>query len=507
MKYIIAFDVGTTNTKAVLTNMSGKIFYSCSESVAVHSPYPSYAEQKPDDWWRSVTSCSNTIMEKSGIQAGDVEGITFSSQAMSVTLVDDRGDAILPYSMIWRDNRANEEAAMLRKKVGGDKFSEKLLGVRLTGNYLISKYHWLIRNQPEAINRAKAILDQGAYLCLRATNELVCDWTHATSTGMLDLKKKTWNDLAFKLFNLSNIRNKFMRPVSPIDKVGRLSPEAARQTSLLEGTPVFAGVLDAMTAITGAGAASIGDGAITLGTSGNLGILVDKKIRGRMGLVTVQSADPNKLVCIGTSNAVCSCMNWAAQNLYSETDGVYRQIERDIQEASAGANGLMFAPWMSGERAPYQNDSLRGCFLNLNVNHKREHLIRAVAEGIAYNFNVMVETAKKQCGFTNPSIRVVGGGARLLSWMQLFADVMNRRIEVVPDPEMSGAVGAALLAAVGLGEYPSVEDAAKVIKAEKCLEPDQENHMFYKKRFEDFKTIYPSIVRLYEKWNNRNAED
>ena len=490
--------------------MCGNIINSCSESMNVYSPHPNYAEQKPDDWWNAVTACSRALLEKTGIQSGQVAGIVFCSLAMSVTLVDDKGDLLLPYSMIWSDNRASEDATAIRKRVGGDWLSEKILGVRVTGHYLVAKYRWLMRNLPDLLKRTGAILELTAYLCLRATGERVCEWTCAASSGLFDLTKKTWSDVAFKVLGMDSIRSKFMRLVSPTDQVGKLTGDAAQQMGLLEGTPVFGGALDAMAATTGVGAASLGDGMLMLGTSGCFGVLTDKKIRGHMGMVTTQSCDPGKLEYIGTSNAVGACMGWAAQNLFGNMGGgdeAFRQIDLDIEKTNTGADGLMFAPWMMmSERAPYQNDYLRSGFLNLNVNHNREHLIRAVAEGVAFNFAVMAEAAEKKCGFNAPFIRTMGGGARSLPWMQIFANVMNKRIEVVSNPGMAGAVGASLLAATGLGEYPSVEEAAKKIKVEHCLEPVREKYEFYKERVENFKMIYPATIKLYQKWNSQAAE-
>ena len=506
MKYLLAFDMGTTNVKGVLIDMRGTVINSWSEGMTVHSPYPNYHEQKPDDWWQAVITCSRKIAEKAGIEPGMVAGIAFTTMAMSVTMIDNNGDTLQPYSMIWRDNRASEEAAMLRRRIGGDKLSEWMLGIRVTGNYLVAKYHWFINNQPDLLKRAAAILDQCAFLCLRATGERISEWTHAASSGLFDLQTKVWSDTAFRMLGLTSIKDKFMRLVSPIEQVGKLTAEAARQMGLLEGTPVFGGALDAMTAIVGAGAPFVGDGTLIFGTSGDFAVLTNKKIRGHMGLVTTQSGDPEKLCYIGTSNSVGACMGWAAKNLYGGVSKeAFAQISEDIKKTNAGADGLIFAPWMTGERAPYHNDDIRGLFINLTVNHSREHLVRAIAEGVAFNYAVMAEAAEKQCGYKSPTIRAVGGIAKSLPWMQIFADVLNKRIETVRDPEMAGAVGAALLTAVGLGEYPTVEKAAGVIKAVQYFEPDREKHEYYKERFEKFKMIFPATVQLFHKLNSAGS--
>ncbi len=490
MNYLMTFDIGTTNAKAVLTDMSGNVICHYSEPMNVYYPKPYYVEQKPDEWWQAVTSGSRRVMEKAGIHASDIAGLAFSSQAMSVTLVDSLGDALMPASMIWMDNRAGKEANILMGKFGGPKIFEMIIGAKLTGNYTLPKYLWVKRNVPNLYQRARAFLDQGAYLCLRATGEWICEWTHASCTGLFDLKTKQWNNMAIKLFGLDT--DKFMKPVKSTDRIGGLTAKAASEMGLLEGTPVFGGAADAMAATVGAGLVSAGEGLLILGTAGNLGILTAEKIKGNCGLATAQSGDPTKLFYAGSNNASASCMNWVAKNLYGDKGGspeAFNRIGEDITKVKAGADGLLFTPWLAGERSPYPDDSLRGCFLNLRIDHTREHLIRAVGEGVAHNFAIMADMIEEAYGTAIPSLRLVGGGALYLSWMQIFADIMGRRIEVVHNPNFAGTVGAALIVAVGLGMYPSVEEAAKVVKVDHYLEPTSENQAVYQKSHKAYMQI------------------
>jgi xylulokinase len=507
MDYLMTFDVGTTNAKAVLTDLSGNVICHNTEPMNVYYPQPHYVEQKPDEWWQAVTFGSRRVLEKAGVHPKDVAGVAFSSQAMSVTLVDSRGDLLMPASMIWMDNRAGKEANILMGKLGGPKIFEKLIGAKLTGNYPLSKYLWVKRNVPDLYRRVRAFLDQGAYLCLRATGEWICEWTHASCTGLLDLKTKQWNNMIMKLFGLD--AGKFMRPVKSTERIGGLLAQAAGEMGLLEGTPVFGGAVDAMAAAVGAGLVSTGEGLLILGTAGNLGILTDKRIKGKGGLATAQSGDPAKLFYAGSNNASASCMNWVAQNLYGDLGNspeAFSRIGEDINRVPAGADGLLFAPWLAGERSPYPDDSLRGCLLNLRIDHTRDHIIRAVGEGIAFNFAIVADMIEEACGAAVPSLRVVGGGARYLAWMQIFADVMNRRIEVVHNPSFAGTVGAALIEAVGLGMYPSVEEAARVIKVDHYFEPNAENRSVYRKSREAYGQIYPAVSRLYHQWNPSPAD-
>jgi xylulokinase len=502
MDYLMTFDIGTTNAKVVLTDTSGKVVSHSSQPMNVYYPQPHSVEQKPDEWWQAVTSGSRQVLEKSGINAAEVVGLAFSSQAMSVTMVDKSGDALLPASMIWMDNRAGNEANLLMRKLGGAKIFEALIGAKLTGNYTLSKYFWLKRNVPELYQRSRALLDQGGYLCLRATGQWVCEWSHASCTGLFDLKAKQWDTTIIRLFGLDV--DKLMQPVKSTDRIGGLTAGAAREMGLLEGTPVFGGAVDAMAATVGAGLTRAGDAMLILGTAGNLGILTNRKVKGKAGLATAQSGDPEKLFYAGSNNASASCMNWIAKNLYGELAGSPEAFERigvDMDKVGPGADGLLFAPWLQGERSPYPDDSLRGCFLNLRIDHGRDHLIRAIAEGVAHNFAIIAATIEEQYGAPVPTLRAVGGGARYLAWMQIFADVMGRTIEVTHDPGFAGTVGAALLAAVGLGIYPSVAEAARVIRVDHSFSPIAENQAVYRERNQAYRQIYPAVSKLYHQWN------
>jgi xylulokinase len=296
--------------------------------------------------------------------------------------------------------------------------------------------------------------------------------------------------------------------VRPTDKVGELTPEAAGELGLLQGTPVIAGAGDAPCAAVGAGAVREGAGHICLGTSAWLGVVTSRRPKGKRGVATIQSADPDKAFLFAESETAGGCLEWGAKNLYSGDASaldVYAAMDRIVEKVPAGSHGLIFTPWMYGERAPIADCNARSTFVNLSGQHTREDMMRAVYEGVAYNIRWLVEIVSGEFGFPLPKLRAIGGGAKGATWMQMLADVTHRRIETVHDPKEAGAVGAALVAAVGLGIYPGFEALESVPKVERTLEPQPENSTVYDQLFDCFRESYSQLRPLYRKMNETSG--
>jgi xylulokinase len=292
--------------------------------------------------------------------------------------------------------------------------------------------------------------------------------------------------------------------VRSTDKVGGLTPEAAGELGLVQGTPVIAGAGDAPSAAVGSGAVREGAGHICMGTSAWLGVVTSRRPKGKCGVATIHSADPNKAFLIAQSETAGACLEWAAKHLYSDDaddPDVFAAMDQIVDKVPAGSHGLIFTPWMYGERAPIADCNARSGFLNLSGQHRREDMIRAVYEGVAYNIRWLVETVCGEFGFPLPKLRAIGGGAKSAAWMQMLADVTHRRIETVPDPKEAGAVGAALVAAVGLGIYPSFEALESVTRVERTIEPREENFETYDALFECFRDSYGRLRPLYKRLN------
>jgi xylulokinase len=276
---------------------------------------------------------------------------------------------------------------------------------------------------------------------------------------------------------------------------------------LLEGTPVFGGGGDAPAAAVGSGAVGEGDGHIYLGTSGWVGVVTHKNPTGRHGVACIKSADPEKAFLFAEMETAGACLKWIADAFYRHEladpsiTNVYALMDKDVERIPPGSNYLLCTPWLYGERAPIADTWVRSTFFNLSADHTREHLLRAVYEGVAYNLRWIIEIVEKSFGFPLPVLRVIGGGARGAPWMQIIADVTGRKVEAVAQPQEAGAVGMALTAAVGLGLYPNFQALKGVVRVEREFEPDAGNAEVYALLYRTYHRLYDRLRDLYREVN------
>jgi xylulokinase len=500
MQYLLGHDVGTSGDKAVLITTDGQIVASDVEPYPTHYPKPLHAEQDPEEMWGAVSTTTRRLLDKTGVQPKDILAMSFSSQMVNAILLDRQVKPLRP-AINWMDGRAVEEADMVMRKLGGPKIFATLVGVAITGKDLLPKYLWLKRNEPGLYDEAVAIVDVSGYILHRATGKLVYERSTASVTGFLNLKKKTWDTTLMRFFGVD--RTKFPELISSHEQVGGLTKEASSETGLLEGTPVIAGAGDAMAVAVGSGAVLEGEGHLCLGTSGFVGIVTSKRKTGKQGIATIQSADLEKLLLIGETETCGACLKWAARELYQMEPGppAYAHMDKIVAETEPGSGGLIFAPWMYGERSPVADECVRASFINLGANHSRAQMTRAIYEGVAYNLNWILETMERRFGIHPDPIRVLGGGAKGLPWLQMISDISGRTLETIPYPRETAAVGAALLGAVGMGIYPSIEALKQVVPTGEIVEPNANPPKIYRKLYDTFKRIYPSLYKVYHSLN------
>jgi xylulokinase len=500
MGYLLGHDVGTSGDKAVLMTEAGEVVASAYETYPTRYPRPLWAEQDPEDWWRAVGVTTQRVLQDAQARPEDILGLAFSTQMTNVLALDARGDPIGP-CINWLDGRAGDEARQLMRRLGGQKIFAAIVGAAMTGKDVLPKMVWLRRNAPEVYARAAALVDVSSYLLLRATGRLVAEWSVASGTGLFNLQKKTWDDLLIRFFGLD--RSKFPDLVRSAERVGGLTGESAGHLGLREGTPVFGGAGDVMTAAIGSGAVGEKEAHLCLGTSGFIGIVTSRRVTGKRGIPTIQSGDPAKLLLIAETETSGECLKWAAQHLYGvEPDGqAFARMDADVASTAPGAGGLLFTPWMYGERTPVADERIRAAFINLGANHTRAHMTRAVYEGVAFNLRWMLELMGDLYSFRPQVLRVIGGGARGLPWVQIVSDVTTRRLEVVQHAQQATAIGAALLAAVGLGIVPSVEAVKGLVHVSHEVSPNPEHAACYEPLYRAFKGLYPALKDTYHALN------
>ena len=508
-KYIIAHDVGTSGNKAVLVDTEGSVHGRRFESYRTDYPKPGWAEQEPADWWQAVTQTTRLLLEETGVSPKDVLCVTFSTQMLGIVPMDSQGGLLRP-AIIWLDNRAGKQASRMMRKFINARVFALIAGTALGGKDGIPKLLWLKGEEPDIYDRMCCFLDVDGYLIYRSTGNMVMEWTCASVFG-IDLKKKTWLSSIFRYVGLDP--EKLPPLVRSIDQVGVLSREAASEYGLLEGTPVYAGAGDAPCAAVGSGAVGEGEGHVYLGTSSWVGVVTERMPQGKHGAASIHSADPNKAFLFAESETAGACLQWIGDEFYKSEKmdpsipNVYALMDEKVRQIPPGSDYLIFTPWMYGERVPINDHYVRSSFLNLSAEHTRENLLRAVYEGVAYNIRWIVEIVEKDFKFPLPHLRVIGGGAKGEPWMQILADVTHRKVETVCEPQDAGAVGAALVAAVGLGLYPDFESLKKVVKVERVFEPQEKNREIYDCLFHSYQEVYSNLRGFYSKLNRKRFDE
>jgi len=503
MGYLLAHDAGTGGNKAVLVDVGGRVCAAAFAPYPVHYPRADWAEQHPEGWWAAVVSTTRQVMEQVGASPGDILAIAHTTQLLGIVPMGHDGVPLRP-AIIWLDGRAPAQARRIMNRFAGPRIFAAIAGGEMSGKDGLPKLLWLKENEPEVYQKMSCFLDVNGYLTYRATGRQVMEWSCASAIGF-DQKKKDWLRSVIRYIGLD--MDKFPPLVRSIDQVGGLTPAAARECGLLAGTPVFGGGGDAQGAAVGSGAGGEGEGHIYLGTSGWVGVITGKNPAGRHGVVCMQSADPNKSLLFAEMETAGACLKWIADEFYQAEQAdpsipnVYALMDEKVQTIPPGSDFLLCTPWMFGERAPIADTWVRGTFFNLSSDHTREHMLRSVYEGVAFNLRWIIEIVEKSFRFPLPVLRVIGGGARGAPWLQIIADVTGRCVQAVAHPQEAGAVGIALTAAVGLGIYPDFDSLRGVIHIAREFQPRTDAAECYKTLYRAYHKLYHCLRHLYREVN------
>jgi len=517
--YILTYDVGTTAIKTCLFTVDDKI--SLLESAG--KPYPltvfedGGAEQNPDDWWDAMCATTREVLQKSNIAPEKITGISFCSQMQGLVLVDEKGMPIRP-AMSYMDQRAKKELndglsfGVLR--LAGCNLFRLLKSLYITRTLAASvkdpvwKYKWVEKNEPERFQKVFKWLDVKEYLIQKCTGRFIMTTDSAFATMLYDVRKghEGFSKSMCKMFGVK--REHLPEIIRSTDTAGLLTKEAAKKLGLKEGTPVFGGGGDASLIGVGAGAAKKGSTHIYCGTSGWVSTVTDHTMVDVSAMIgTVVGADYGHFNYFAELETAGKCLEWVKDHLALDEIDIYLEKKHvsDSQEAiykslydymmfvinqiPAGSNGVIFTPWLHGNRCPFEDPNARGMFFNIGLDTGKTQLIRSVLEGVCYHMRWMLEAQEKKIK-TSPTIRFVGGGALSPIACQTLADVLGRRIETVENPQNVGTVGAALATAVGLGIFSSIEEADSIISASAFYVPNEGNKKVYDKSFKVYKELY-----------------
>lgn len=510
---VITYDVGTTGFKTAMFEISSEEGIRLVADAVGHYKLTILpnggTEQDPEDWWRAMCSGTNEVLEKSGVPASEVKGISFCSQVGTLVMVDEHGNALRP-AMNIMDTRATAQFGRIMGsgvKVEGLNAKRLLTFLRITGLASTSakdsvwRYLWVKENEPEIFSCTYKWIDTKEYLIFRATGKLMASRDDAYMTFLYDYKKKEWSR---ELCRMTGVNMDHLPEVCDSTAVvGELLEGPAKELGLEPGTAVVSGGTDISLCQVGAGAVRPGDVSICGGTSGWVCTTVDKMtVDVASGIGSVVCADPRTLLYTADCETTGKCLEWAKERLQGTPFDSYREMFDAVERAPAGSHNVVFSPWMHGNRCPFEDPLSRGVFFNVDVNCHSSDLIRAVVEGVAMHMRWLLETSERNVK-TNPALRFVGGIARTPVVGQIMADVTKRTIEVPEVPEQSGTAGAAAVLAVAFGMLDSIQDVREIIKIRDRFEPDEANIRVYDRIFPVFKELYKANKKAYQTLNGQ----
>lgn len=504
--FVVGHDVGTGGCKTVLATTDGRLVAKCFKPYPIYHPRAGWAEQEPRHWWNAAASATSELIEANGIEPDRVAGVGFAGQMLGVIPVTGSGKP-LRRAIIWLDSRADQQASGFIRRMGGRRATLLLAGACPSGKDVVCKLAWLRENEPEVYEDTRSFLDATGYLVMRATGKMVMDHTGAGGTGIINKRSRDWSPLFARLLGIE--LSKLPHVMSSIGIAGPLVPEAAEEMGLGAGTPVIAGMADIPAAATGSGALEDGDAHINIGTSSWLCLSVSKTVNlGRYGIAGVVSSDPEMYIMIGESETAGACLEWFADQFATPEErercggggDIFQILDEVVDGVEVGSGRLIFTPWMFGERAPVTDTALRASFINLSLEHGRDHLLRAVYEGVAYNLRWLLDAAG-EAGFPCDPLRAIGGGARSDTWLQMISDVTRRRVEAVENPQEAGAMGSALAVLVATGHIGSYKDIKKLVRVRRSFEPREDRCAVYDELYRVFRCIYPRLSGICSRLN------
>lgn len=501
-KYLLAHDTGTGGDKAVLTDLRGRILHTHYQPYPVHYPRPDWAEQDPDELWRTVASTTRQLIQASGIDPDEILGVGISAQMFNLLPVDQNGRPLTPM-LSWLDVRSTRQADRI---LSGDlpRLLFEHTGNIPTAKDIIPKILWLQEERPDLWERTALLLDCKEYILLQLTGRAVTDYHGASVYFLFDPHRKTWSAEACTALGIPIDR---LPPAFPCTQViGEVTDDAARQTGLPAGTPVVACAGDVAVAQSGSGANAAGRAHLCVGTATWVGVssrtFVNDPVKPFWALNHI---DPDKWILAGEMETGGGALMWfrdafcQAEAAQAEAQGIstYQLISQMADSVAPGADDLIFAPWLSGERAPVLDHYARGAFVGLGLSHTKAHLARAVMEGVAFHLRWIIE-AMEALGLSIGPLQAIGGGCTSAVWTQIISDITGRPLRVLKHAQEAGAIGAALTVAVGLGLYPSMEAIDELVEISHTVEPIADGRQpRYDSLYRQYRDLYQALSPLY----------
>ncbi len=494
--YLLAHDLGTSGNKATLFTTDGELVRSITYSYGLNVSGGHRAEQNADSWWQAV--CETTRQLTETVNRAEIEAVSFSGHMMGCLCVGRDGRSLRD-SLIWADLRSVEEENVIRRQISDADYYH-LTAQRLSASYSAPKLMWVKTHEPEVYRQTYKVLNAKDYIILRLTGEFLTDPSDASGVGLMDIRKREWSRELLDICGLD--REKYPEIVPSVTIAGRVTEEAAGECGLLAGTPVVVGGGDGPCSAVGSGVTKEGVANCSLGTSSWISIATRDPIMddGRISFSLAHIVPGYYMPC-GPMQCGGGSMSWAVRELYrdntADKNDIYADVNRCAAASPAGAKGLMFLPYLLGERSPRWNNHAKGAFVGLTFEHTREDMIRAVMEGIGYNLNLILDGFGRSTKIDE--LIVLGGGARNPAWLQVLSDIFGRPLNVPNYLEEAASMGAAITAGVGVGAFENFDIIGKFLKNVRRFEPSDKDRAVYREMQGYFDESYHALEGIFNR--------
>ncbi len=500
-RYLLGIDLGTSGVKSLVLAEDGTVAGTATIGLSARSPHPGWSEQDPAEWWEATRASVRAALASTGISPASIAGIGISGQMHGAVLLDDRG-AVLRPCILWNDQRSAPQCDEITRRVGGRARLLELVANPALAGFTAPKLLWVRENEPDVWDRVAKVLLPKDYLVYRLTGKLGTEVSDAAGTLLLDVRRRAWSADMLRLLDLPDTLVPVCRESSDI--VGGVTPEAAEACGLAAGTAVVAGGADNACAAVGTGVIAPGGLMSSLGTSGTLlaptaAPEVDPEGRAH----TFCHAVPGTWYVMGVMLAAGGALRWCRDTMCqedivrAEREGrdVYDLMMEEAATVPAGAEGLIFLPYLSGERTPHGDPHARGVFCGLTVRHLKRHLVRAVVEGVTFGLRDSLEIIRA-LGLPANRVYATGGGARSLFWRQVQADVFG--VPVLAEGGGEGpALGAALLAGAGVRVFSLADGVARSVRPGPPVTPQAAPSAVYDRLYPLYDRIYPALREIF----------
>jgi xylulokinase len=502
-KYILAHDTGTGGDKAVLTDLRGRIIDSAYQDYQLSYPQPGWVEQDPDELWSTVAQTTRQVLARTGIKPTEILGLGVSAQMFNLLPVDEQGKPLMRM-LSWLDVRSVRQADALLE---GDnaRFLFDRTGNIPTAKDVIPKILWLKEECPDLWRRTHKLLDCKEYILYKLTGVMAIDWHGASVYFLFEPHTKTWSEEACSRLGIPIEMLPEAFPCTQV--IGEVTSEAAQLTGLAPGTPVVICAGDVGVAQTGSGANRDGTAHLCVGTATWVG-LSSREFRNdpKKPFWALSHIDPKKWIIAGEMETGGGALMWFRDALCSQEaeqsrkagGSTYGMLNDLAASVEPGSESLLFAPWLSGERAPILDHYARGAWVGISLSHTKAHFARALMEGVAFHLRWIIEALERQ-GLPVGALNAIGGGSTSQLWTQIISDITGRSLRVVKHPLEAGAMGAALTVAVGLGVYPNVEAIDDLIEIDHTVEPDSTFQERFDALYCEYRALYEALAPIFRR--------